>query len=217
MELITAVSCTSTNNVSDARIILDALTSTAAFDFETASKWSDDTKLLLKADLELTEDREEQRILQQKIDSTGLSHPSLVRVTHMSMATSDRDGYVFIMDNDEILDYCMNWLVTTNIRQIWHNASFDFKQIYHHTGKFPKLYEDSQQLAKSLINHVETFKANTQLKHLMGYAYGAWGLTEDYFNVSNLYDETLLLYAATDACASWQLWDVMQHNLKNTQ
>ena len=58
MELITAVSCTSTNNVSDARIILDSLTTTAAFDFETASKWSDDTKLLLKADLELTEDRE---------------------------------------------------------------------------------------------------------------------------------------------------------------
>ena len=214
MELITAVSCTSINNVSDAKIILDSLTTTAAFDFETASKWSDDTKLLLKADLELTEDREERRIIQQKIDSDGLSHPSLVRVTHMSMATSPRDGYVFIMDNDDILDYCMNWLVTTNIRQIWHNASFDFKQIYHHTGQFPKLYEDSQQLAKSLINHVETFKANTQLKHLMGYAYGAWGLTEDYFNVSNLYDETLLLYAATDACATYSLWETMQHNLK---
>lgn len=105
MELITAVSCTSTNNVCDARTILDSLTSTAAFDFETASKWSDDTKLLLRADLELTEDREERRIIQQKIDSDGLSHPSLVRVTHMSMATSPRDGYVFIMDNEDILDY----------------------------------------------------------------------------------------------------------------
>ena len=216
MELITAVSCTSTNNVSDARAILDALTTTAAFDFEAASKWSDDTKLLLKADLELTEDKEERRVIQQKIDSDGLSHPSLVRITHMSMATSSRDGYVFIMDNEDILNYCMTWLVTTEIRQLWHNASFDFKHIYHHTGKFPKLYEDTQQLAKSLINHVETFKANTQLKHLMGYAYGAWGLTEDYFNVSNLYDETLLLYAATDACATYLLWETMQHNLANS-
>jgi len=214
LELITPVHHFCTSDVNTARTILDSITTTAAFDFETASRWTDEEKLFLKADLELIEDREQRRVIQQQIDSDGLSHPSLVRVTHMSMATSARDGYVFIMDNEDILDYCMNWLVITNIRQIWHNASFDFKHIYHHTGQFPKLYEDSQQLAKSLINHVETFKANTQLKHLMGYAYGAWGLTEDYFNISNLYDETLLLYAATDACATYSLWETMQHNLK---
>ena len=49
LELITPVNHFYTSDMSTAKTILGSLTTTAAFDFETASKWSDDTKLLLRA------------------------------------------------------------------------------------------------------------------------------------------------------------------------
>src|SRR5690606_35982680 len=102
----------------------------------------------------------------------------------------------------------MEWLITTNVKQIWHNACYDFRLLYYATGKFPKNFEDSQIFAKTVFNHVDTFKARTGLKELAGAAYGAWGITEyDFFTLDNMYNETLLKYAATDACATVWVWE----------
>lgn len=192
---------------------LAKLPKVVAIDFETASKFSDEEKAELKQKYDaLSESKfEEKRIIKQQLESSGLSHPSLVKVTHMSIGISATEAIVVIFDKPEVLKIAMNWLVTTNIKQIWHNASFDFKLIYYYTnGKIPKNFEDTQQYAKSILNHVDTWKANSKLKHLMGHAYGSWAVSPDMFHITNLYNETLLQYAAIDAAATYKLWELLE-------
>ena len=85
--------------------------------------------------------------------------------------------------------------------------SYDFKHIYYYTKRFPINYEDTQILAKTLINHVNTFKAKTGLKELAGHMYGSWGISSDNFDLSRMYDEHVLKYAAIDSCATLWLWN----------
>ena len=210
MELVIPVSYKSTNSAIEASFWLRKLPPLIALDFETAPKWSDEDKAIIEASIPTLSTFEERRQALQRIASTGLSHPSLTQLTHMSLATSDRDAMVFIIDNIQLERFLMNWLVTTPIKQIWHNASFDFKLIYYRTGKFPLSYEDSQQYAKTIINHTDIFKARTGLKELMGHRYGPWGITEDHFNISQIYEPKVLLYAATDACATYALYTGME-------
>ena len=106
-----------------------------------------------------------------------------------------------------MLNRILHWLTNTTVSQIWHNASYDFRQIYYRTGKFPLNYEDTQLLAKGILNHVETFKAKTGLKELAGQWYGAWGISSDNFTIAQMFEEHVLLYAATDACATFKLWN----------
>lgn len=106
--------------------------------------------------------------------------------------------------------------VSTTQQQIWHNASFDFRHLYYHTGKMPLNYEDTQLLAKTILNHVEVHKAQTGLKQLAGHKYGAWGLSEDNFTLEHMYDERMLLYAATDSCATYWLWESINRHIKET-
>ena len=85
--------------------------------------------------------------------------------------------------------------------------SYDFRHLYYHTGKFPTNYEDTQLLAKSIINHVDTFKARTGLKELAGRWYGDWGISSDNFTLDQMYEPHVIRYAAIDACATYQLWN----------
>jgi len=195
---------------------LNSLGPTAAFDFETASKYSTADKTRYELELETSNDRARKRILRQRISSTGLSHPSLSRLTHISFADCDNFARIIILDKPLITRRVLHWLTTTNRLQVWHNATFDFKFIYYYTGKFPRYYEDSQQLAKSVINHVNVWKANTQLKLLMGHKYGAWAVTADKFVQDNLFDEDLIKYAGYDAAATYSLWNAQQQYLKET-
>lgn len=192
--------------------LLNSLPPVIACDFETASKYSDSDKLQLQAELDLLEDKKTNYALalKQRIASTGLSHPSMVDITHLSVAYSETEAYVIITDTPKLRSLVFNWLVTTDRLQIWHNLSFDSRLIYHATGKFPLNYEDSQIFAKTLLNHVEVHKANTGLKHLQGWKYGAWAVAADSFNMSRMYDEDVLLYAATDACATLSLYNELR-------
>ena len=151
--------------------------------------------------------------LKQQIDSSGLSHPSLVRITHFSLAVSETEAYVVIITNPRIQAILLNWLVTTHITQIWHNLSFDGRLIYYHTRKFPPNYEDTQVLAKTILNHVNNQKSLTGLKHLMGYKYGSWAVSEDNFNQAQMFEEHVLHYAAIDACSTYALWNEIQQSL----
>ena len=41
----------------------------------------------------------------------------------------------------------------------------------------------------------------------MGYKFGAWAIAAESFNMSRMYDEDVLLYAATDAVSTLSLWN----------
>ena len=205
-----AVEYTAVNSASEAFSILYSCPQTIALDFEVASKYTDAEKQELAEIITTLEDPEDIRIMQQAIHSDGLSHPSLTKITHLSLAYEDAKGYVFIFDNKAIERVILNWLVSTNKLQIWHNASFDFKQIYYRTGKFPKNYEDTMLLAKCILNHAENNKSEVGLKKLMGTLYGSWGLSEDYFTLEQMHNETVLRYATTDACATFRCYSDLQ-------
>lgn len=210
-----AVTHQQTNDAKEALEWLTSLTvPIVACDFEAASRYTDEEKEEFKAQLE-TASRLDKHILQQRIDSSGLSHPSLSQLTHFSLAYSETEAYVFILDNPEIHSVVLDWIVTTEIKQIWHNLCFDAKHIYYNRKRLPKDYEDSQILAKTLLNHVDNTKSATGLKHLMGYKFGAWAVSSDNFTLVNMYSPELIHYAAIDACATLTLWNEITSFLKD--
>lgn len=191
--------------------------SIAAFDFEAAVKYTPEDIEHFKAQLENSDlPYLKRKSYQSKAKATALSHPSHTQLTHLSIAWSESEAYVIILDTPEITDLVLNFLVTTDMVQIWHNLSYDAKHIVHRTGQFPKNYEDTQIFAKTLINHVDTFKAKTGLKELAGEAYGSWAISPDLFDVSQMYEENVLKYAATDACATMWCWNKLQSYVKET-
>lgn len=181
---------------------------TIAVDFEVAIRYSSEQlqewQLLLDSG-KLS--KAEASVYLSRVKATALDHPSHCTITHCSIATSDNQAYVFILDNKSITNYVLNYLVTTKQKQIWHNSSYDFRFLHYFTKRFPKDYEDTALLAKTLLNHVETFKARVGLKELAGHMYGAWGISTENFDVAHMYDPHVLLYAATDACATMRLWN----------
>lgn len=215
------------NDITKIKRVLSEITSKhelVACDFETASKWTDEEKVemkaLLKVDAELSDDdpnklcKAERILLNQYSETTGLSHPSLTYVTHFSIAWSEDEAFVAVCDTDAIRKLVFRWLVNTSIKQIWHNLSFDGKIIHYHTGKLPKNYEDTEILSRCLLNDVNTEEAKSGLKWLMGYKYGDWAVSKDNFNLANLYDEELIKYAGIDSCATFSLWNEIQESLK---
>lgn len=181
-----------------------------ACDFEVAVRYSEEELDEARLNLDYTSSKREWQQLNSMINATALDHPSHTILTHCSIATSNDTGYVFILDNEQITKHILNFLVTTKQRQIWHNANFDFKHIYYYTNKFPLLYEDTQILSKTILNHADNQQSLTGLKHLVGHKYGAWGISEDNFTTKRMYDEHVLQYAATDACATYYLWNSIQ-------
>ena len=182
-----------------------------AADFEVAVKYSKRQLDEWQSMLELPDLPKLDKVaIQSKLSATALDHPSHSTITHCSIATSNNHAYVFVLNNKSITDYVLDFLITTPIKQVWHNASYDFQRLYYHTGKFPIDYEDSQILAKTLINHVDTFKARTGLKELQGHKYGAWGISSDNFTLDQMYQPHVLHYAAIDAAATYDLWQYLQ-------
>lgn len=201
-----------TNDYNTAYTWLKQLPDLFAADFEVASKYTEKEKELFKYRLnhrKLTD--EEYRLNLQALVSDGLSYPSLTVVTHLSVGWSDRDSKVIVCNNDRIRNLIFSFLTTTDKKQIWHNASFDFKHIYYHTGKIPKNYIDTQLLAKCILNDADSFKDKTGLKELMAYAYGDWGISKENFTLEEMYDVNMIRYAATDSPATYKLYqDILQ-------
>lgn len=199
----------STNRVLEANQFLSEIRQydTIGCDLEVASIYTEEQ--LEECKTVLNEDgwsKEDKIRAQSILNSDALGHPSHCTVTHGIIGVSETESYVFILDNERITNLFMNFLVNTKIKQIWHNASYDFKHILYHTSKFPKNYEDTQILAKTLLNHVNTFKAKTGLKELAGHWYGDWAISVDNFTVEQMYEPKVLKYAAIDGCAVLKLW-----------
>jgi hypothetical protein len=212
MEFPIKVNYKHTNNAYEAQQWLNSLPDLFAADFETASMYTDARKNIIKFQLDnfnLTP--EKRRVLLQQLTSDGLSHPSLTVITHLSVGWSDKDSCVIVCDTPNIRQLVFNFLTTTDKTQLWHNSVFDFKHIFSNTNKLPKKYIDTQLLAKSILNDANSFRDKTGLKELMAYAYGDWAISKDSFTLEDMYDETMIRYAATDSCATFKLYtDIMQ-------
>jgi DNA polymerase I-like protein with 3'-5' exonuclease and polymerase domains len=200
---------------------LDALPDTIALDFEGALKFTPAELLAFKAELDLIADDPSQRNRQIELNAnlkaSALSHPSYVLPTHLSIAWTETDSIVIILDTPKMRSLVMHWLTTTTRKQVWHNASFDFKLISYATnGQLPLDFEDTALFTKCLLNHVEIQKAGVRLKDLAGHKYGAWAVSADNFDLSQIYNEDLIKYAATDACATFYLWQQLQNHRAST-
>ena len=189
-----------------------------ACDFEVSPKWS---QMELEHEKELlatydTTDWYKRTESLQKLNAEGLSNPYLTIPTHLSIAWSNQDAYVFILTNEQVRTDICYWLVNFPNTQIWHNAGYDFSYIMHYTNELPKYFEDTQLLAKSLLNHVEHVKCITKLKKLEGHRYGDWAISKDEFKLEEQFNTTMLQYAATDACAAFDLYLNIIHDLEQT-
>ena len=196
------------DNIFEIKKELRKLKDIFAADFEIASAYTKKEKINMQSMLENNNniDFETKRQLQQKINSDGLSHPSLTTITHLSLACSEDTAFVIICNNSHIRKIVLEFLVTTPKKQIWHNACFDFSHIYYHNNKLPLLYEDTQLLCKALKNDVDSFKSNTRLKDLMANYYGDWAISKDNFTLEEMYNEDMLRYTAIDSCATYKLY-----------
>jgi len=130
-------------------------------------------------------------------ETTGLRMPFLEDLTMMSIGLSTAKALVIIFKTKEIEQYCLNWLVTTNIKQIYHNSVFDVRYIYNRTGKFPKIFEDSMLLARVYVNNTNKLKNQTGLKVLAGALYSDWASSKESFDLyedSTGYTNEYLVY-----------------------
>lgn len=188
-----------------------------ACDFEAALRYTPEELEAFTNELETSPPKSRAIALKAALDADALSHPYHVQLTHFQVAWSPGEAYVFILDNKRIHDLVLNFLITTNRKQIWHNASFDFKHIIYNTESIPQDFEDTAILAKSILNHVDIWKANVSLKELAGKWYGNWAISPDVFDVKHMYDEDVLLYSATDACATYKLWESINEYIQSTK
>ena len=199
------VNYTYSDEINTIKSTLEYLPNIIACDFEVANKYyKNEIEELKLLNYNILTDN-----INQQINANGLSHPSLTTITHFNIAWSDKDAFVCICKDLDIKNYIYEFLTTTKILQLWHNTCFDFKHIYYHTKKFPINFEDTMLLAKCLKNDANGMKGKVGLKELMGNYYGAWGQAREAdFILENMYNETMLLYSATDACATYKLYEM---------
>ena len=180
-----------------------------SYDCETQSRYSLDEKAeakqLLKEHIN-DMDAEEVRHCKLIAKSSGLSYPTIIKTTHFIFGISESEAVVLIANSDQDELLICNWIVKYTGKLLIHNSLFDLKIVYHRTGKFPTDYEDTQLLAKSYLNHTETWKANSGLKHLMsGYYDPKWEMIDTY-DVVDYKDTDFLRYCAIDGAATFKLY-----------
>ena len=213
------VTYTSTNDVYDANQMLATLAQypIIACDFEAAVKYTPSDLANFQAIVDDPTSSKASRIRAKAcLAATALDHVSHTTLTHCSIAWSESEAFVFILDNPRITKRILNFLTTSTITQIWHNASFDFRHIYYYTQRFPINYEDSQLLAKSILNHADNEQARVGLKELAGAHYGSWAISPDNFSLEHIYEEEVLLYSAVDACATYKLYKSIRAYIADT-
>jgi len=183
---------------------------TIACDFETASKYSSTScQKELKTKLSTCTDDKEITKLVQKIEATGLSYPKLTTITHISIAVDEETSYVLPVTSETLDKEICNWLVTTDKKQIWHNATFDLKIVYDRTSKFPKtIVDDTMLMWKTILNDANSEKAEVGLKTLAKEVYGNWGEgISNLFTVDNILNENVIYYAGIDTMATFYLFN----------
>ena len=121
-------------------------------------------------------------------ETNDLSLPQFNELTMLTIGWSYTKAVVFVFDTQEMEDLLLDWLVTTEVTQVWHNSLFDIPHIFYRKHKMPKNIEDSQLLAAVYNNNVDVTKRKSGLKGISGVLYGKWAEAKSTFD---LYDTTL--------------------------
>lgn len=140
-------------------------------------------------------------------NTVALSHPSLTVITHLSFAFTETESYVVILDTEDKRNQIFNWIVSTKLKQIWHNANFDLYHVYYHTRKLPVDFEDSQLMWSTILNHTNEQERLTGLKHLAKKIYKNWAIGSEKFGLEHMYDQDVIEYAGIDTQATMYLYN----------
>ena len=160
-------------------------------------------------------------------ESRDLTLPQFNKLTMVTLGWDRLKSIVIVFKDQAIQDYVLNWLVTTDCKQVYHNALFDVRFIHWYTKQLPKHIDDSQLLAAVYNNHVDTNKRKSGLKELAKFPYLDWANDKSsfelyvdssaYFNPNLVYvgpspDITqynlpLIYYCGVDSCATKHVWD----------
>jgi hypothetical protein len=186
-----------------------------SLDFEVQSIYTnaerEEAKLLLKEEL----DRPTERLCKLVANSSGLSHPTITKITHMIVGLDEATAIVIIISNIQMEVAMLEWVVTSDHHFICHNASYDLKQVYVKTDRLPQKFDDTQLLAKTYINHCDVWRANTGLKELMAQYYDPRWINILGYDNEDLKNEAFLRYSAIDAAATMLLWKQLQEEKEN--
>ena len=159
-------------------------------------------------------------------EANDLTLPQFNDLTMVTIGWNLTKSIVIVFKNIELRDFVLNWLVNTELRQVYHNSLFDVRFIHYYTGKCPKNIEDSQLLAGVYHNHVNPDKRKVGLKRLAKYPYLDWADdkssfelyvdSSDYVNPNlhyvghnptpQIYNLPLIYYCGIDSCATTKVW-----------
>jgi hypothetical protein len=181
-----------------------------SFDTETKGVYSkEERKIAMKA-LETDLSSKDRKIASLIAFNSGLSYPSLVNVTHFVFGLTESKSIILIPPNDNTELLIWSWMTNYCGMLAIHNTLFDLKLMYHRTGALPRHYEDTQLMAKTLINNSAVWKAKVGLKDIMGSYYDPkWVLMNDY-EPDNPREKSFLHYAAIDGAATYKLYQMIK-------
>lgn len=159
-------------------------------------------------------------------ESKDLTLPHFNKLSMISIGWNLLKSTVIVFANEEIQTYILNWLVTTKLKQVWHNSLFDLKFVKYYTKSLPNNIEDSQLLAAVYNNNVDEHKRKSGLKQLAGVLYRDWANDKSSFDlfdtstnerITNLhyvgegdpsiYNLGLIKYAGIDSMATKYVWE----------
>jgi len=159
---------------------------------------------------------EDIRLSKLVANSSGLSHPKITKVTHVIFGLSESDAIIFVVNGPKTEQMVMKWIVDYTGKLLIHNSLFDLKLVHHRTGRFPIDFEDTQLLAKCLINNTQDWHSRTGLKHLMGTHYDPrWTEIESY-DIVDYKNTAFLRYSSIDGAATFKLWNDLQEHIDET-
>lgn len=187
-----------------------------SLDFETQPIYTLDERAEAKELVKKYQDElssKDLRLSKVVANCSGLSHPSITKVTHVIFGLSNKESIVLIINNKEVEQLVMDWITNFKGKFIVHNSLFDLKIVHHRTEKFPIDFDDTQLIVRTLINHTKDWECRTGLKHLIGQDYDPkWTLIESY-DIQDFKNKDFLRYCAIDGAATFKLWEDIQEIL----
>jgi len=203
---------------------LDVMTDVVASQYiKPQITWTDDIAVASKW---LTAIESKYPMIAVDFEAKDLTLPQFNHLTMVTIGWHRTKSIVIVFKDQAIQDLVLNWLVTTECKQVYHNALFDVRHVHYHTGKLPKHIEDSQLLAAVYNNHVDQAKRKSGLKELAKFPYLDWASdktsfelyvdSSDYVNPNltyvgsnptpHMYNLPLIYYAGVDSAATHHVW-----------
>ena len=191
-----------------------------SYDCETQSVYSIEEKAEAKELLKCCTDElstKDRRLSKLVAKSSGLSNPRLVKITHFLFGLSETESVILISNNYKTEVMICDWICNFEGKLLVHNSVFDISLVYSRVHRFPKDLEDTQLLAKTLVNHTQNWHSRVGLKHLMGSHFDPrWTALVETYDIVDYKNPNFLMYCAIDAAATFKLWNQLQEHLDET-